>query len=72
MELLKKVFPYSFGVADVKTLVIKILVYVIAGYLLGFVAGLIPLLGGILGTIISLYSTVGWVLVILVYLKVVK
>ena len=72
MDFLKKLFPYSFGAADVKALVIKILVYVVVGYLAGFVVGLIPLVGGLLGTIISLYTTAGWILAILDYLKVLK
>ena len=72
MDMLKKFFPYSFGAADVKALVIKILVYVVAGYVLGFVAGLLPLVGDIIGGVIGLYSTVGWILAILDYLKVLK
>lgn len=72
MDMLKKFFPYSFGAADVKALVIKIAVYVIAGYLLGWLVGLIPVVGSIAGWIISLYSTVGWILAILDYLKVLK
>ena len=42
MEMLKKFFPYSFGAADVKGLVIKILVYLVASAVLGFILGLIP------------------------------
>lgn len=72
MDMLKKIFPLSFGAADVKALIIKIVIYVVGGYLLGFVAGLIPLLGGIIGWAISIYSTVGWILAILDYLKVLK
>lgn len=72
MDFLKKYFPYSFGAADVKALIIKIVVYVLVGYLLGFVAGLIPFVGGILGTLVSLYTTAGWILAILDYLKVLK
>lgn len=72
MDMLKKFFPYSFGAAEVKDLVIKIVVYVLAGYLLGWLVGLIPLVGGIVGWVISIYSTVGWILAILDYLKVLK
>lgn len=72
MDMLKKFFPYSFGAKDVTALVIKILVYVAGGYLLGFLIGWIPLVGGIVGAIVSLYSTVGWILAILDYLKVLK
>lgn len=72
MDMLKKFFPYSFGAKDVTALVIKILVYVAGGYLLGFLIGWIPLVGGIVGAVVSLYSTVGWILAILDYLKVLK
>ena len=72
MDMLKKVFPYSFGAAAVMDLVIKVIVYLVASAVLGWVLGLIPLLGGILGWVIGLYCTVGWILAILDYLKVLK
>ncbi len=72
MDMLKKIFPYSFGAADVKTLVIKIVVYLIVPGLVGFVLGLIPLLGGILAWLVGIYGTVGLVLTVLDYLKVLK
>ena len=72
MELLKKVFPYSFGAKDITGLIIKIIVYIVASAVLGFVVGLIPFVGGLIGSLISLYSTVGLILAILDYLKVLK
>lgn len=72
MELLKKVFPYSFGAQDIKGLIIKIAVYLVASAVLGWVLGLIPLVGGIAAWVVGVYSTVGWILVILDYLKVLK
>lgn len=72
MDMLKKIFPLSFGAADIKTLIIKIVIYVVAGYLLGWLIGLIPLVGGIAKWVIDIYSTVGWILAILDYLKVLK
>ena len=72
MDMLKKIFPYSFGAQDVKALVIKILVYLVASALLCWVIGLIPLIGGIVSWVIGVYCTVGWILVILDYLKVLK
>ena len=72
MDMLKKLFPYSFGAAEVKDLVIKILVYVLGGAVVGFVLGLLPIVGGILGWIVNLYTTVGWILTVLDYLKVLK
>ncbi len=72
MDMLKKIFPYSFGAADVSALILKILVYIIASAVLGFVIGLIPLIGGLIASLIGLYSTVGIVLAVLDYLKVLK
>lgn len=72
MELLKKIFPYSFGAKDITGLIIKIIVYIVASAVLGFVVGLIPFVGGLIGSLISLYSTVGLILAILDYLKVLK
>lgn len=72
MELLKKIFPYSFGAKDITGLIIKIIVYIVASAVLGFVVGLIPFVGGLIGSLISLYSTVGLILAFLDYLKVLK
>lgn len=72
MDMLKKYFPYSFGAADVKSLVIKVLVYILGGAVVGFVLGLLPIVGGILGWVVNIYTTVGWILVVLDYLKVLK
>lgn len=72
MDMLKKIFPYSFGAKDITGLVIKIIVYVVASAVLGFVIGLIPFVGGLVGSLIGLYSTVGIVLAILDYLKILK
>ena len=44
MDMLKKFFPYSFGAAEVKDLVIKIIVYVVAGAVVGA-----PVTTGMLG-----------------------
>ena len=72
MEMLKKYFPYSFGAADVKALVIKVIVYLLVSAVGGFILGLLPLVGGILSWVLGLYCTVGWILAILDYLKVLK
>ncbi len=72
MELLKKYFPYSFGAQDIKGLVIKIVVLLVVNAVLGWVLGLIPFVGGILGWVVSVYCTISWVLAILDYLKVLK
>lgn len=78
MDTLKKIFPYSFKAADLKSMIIKIIVYIVAGFVAGLVLGLlgaIPLLGiifRIIGWVVDLYCLVGIVLVVLDYLKVLK
>ncbi len=72
MDTIKKLFPYSFGAADIKTMIIKIVVYLVASTVLGLIIGLIPLIGGIASWLVGIYCTVGWILVVLDYLKVIK
>ena len=79
MDMLKKYFPLSCGLEDVKKLVIAILIYVVIDLISGaacWVLGLIPLLGGIaawaLGTVVGLYTLVGIVLAVLSFLKGIK
>ena len=72
MDLLKKVFPFSFGAADIANLIIKILVYLVAGAVLGWIIGLIPLVGDLLAGLVGLYCTAGLIIAILDYLKVLK
>lgn len=79
MEQLKKYFPKSFGLEDIKALVIAILIYVVIDLLCGavcWILGLIPLLGGIaawiVGTVVGIYTTLGIVLAVVSFLKIVK
>jgi len=78
MDVLKKLFPYSFGIKDTSNFVVKLIVYIVAGAIAGIILGLlsgIPLVGAIfslLGSLISLYTTVGIVLTVLVFCKVLK
>ncbi len=82
MDMLKKLFPFSFGVKDVTDLVIKILVYVAVGVLvglIGWVLGIIPLIGwilalvwGIVGTLVGLYTLAGIVFAVLDFCKILK
>lgn len=78
MDTLKKLFPFSFKEMDLKALIITIVGYIIAGFLLGLVLGLlgrIPLIGWIFRLVrwlIELYITVGVILAVLKFLKVVK
>ncbi len=78
MDTLKKFFPFSFGSKDVAALVIKIIIYVVAGAVIGFLLGVIgklPLVGiitGLIGTLVGIYTTAGIVIAILDYCKVFK
>ena len=80
MDMLKKFFPFSFNfkAKDVKGLIISLLIYIVAGGVAGFVLGL---LGGIaviglvfqlIGWVLSIYTTVGIVLSVLVFLDILK
>ena len=78
MDLLKKLWPFSFGTKDVANLIIKIVVYVVIAAVLGVLVGFlnsIPVVGiifWILGPIVWIYTVVGIVLVILDFLKILK
>ena len=78
MDMLKKFFPFSFGATDVVNLVIRAIVYLVAGALGGVIIGIVaavPVIGwllGIVGGFIDLYVLVGIVLMVLDYLKVLK
>ena len=79
MDTLKKLFPYSFKAKkDISALIVNVLIYlvfdIVAGAIIGLLSGL-PLVGGVLGLIgglLGLYVTVGLILSILHYLKLVK
>ena len=78
MDMIRKVFPYSLGAKEVKELVIKILVYLVAGIIIGALIGVlakIPVLGlifSLVGAIVDLYCFVGIILAVLDYMKVLK
>lgn len=79
MDLLKKVFPYSFKeIKTVADLIIGILVYLVVGLVVGALIGLLaklPIIGwiiGIAGGLVDLYCLVGIVLQVLLYTKVLK
>lgn len=81
MNALKNLFPLSFGMKDVGKLIISILIYLVAGAVIGWVLSLLanlPLVGwllglitGLAGTIIGLYLLAGIILAILNFLKIV-
>ena len=80
MDLLKKIFPFSFRTKenDVASLVITIILYMVAGVIAGFVIGLlgiIPLIGilfRLVGSLIELYVFAGIIITLLDYFKVLK
>ena len=72
MATLKKLFPLSFKEKNgIGGLIVNILIHVLANVVAGIIIALLPILG-ILGGLIGLYFTVGIVLSVLDYLKVIK
>ena len=79
MDLLKKIFPFSFiPKKDLATLIIYVLVYLVAGAIgasiVGFLAGL-PIIGfifALIGSLIGIYSIAGAVLSCLDFFKILK
>ena len=78
MDFLKRVFPFSFGPADVKAFIITLVIYGIVGITVGFVIRLLSklwLIGwifGIVGGLLDLYIVVGVILTILSFTKLIK
>lgn len=88
MELIQKIWPYSFKVEqkNVSSLVVNIIVWVVAAFVAGLIlwlasalTGWIPVIGGlvgivvgIVGGVIELYATVGIVLAVLNFVGVLK
>ena len=72
MDTLKKIFPLSFKEKNsIGALVVNILIHLVADLVAGLIIGLVPILG-LLGGIVGLYFTVGIILSILDYLKILK
>ena len=71
-DILRKLFPYSFGAEDMKGLVIKVLVYALLGGVLRLLLGMIPVAGLWLSLVVYIYCNVGWVVTALVYIGVFK
>ena len=72
MDTLKKLFPLSFKPKkDLGALIVNILLHILGDAVAGVIIAIIPILG-ILGGLIGLYVTVGIVLSILDYLKILK
>lgn len=87
MDILKKLFPFSFGKkADVAALIINIILHLVVGLIAAAIIGLasmvlsvIPVIGGILAwaigviaALVDLYVVIGIVLSVLDYCKILK
>ncbi len=78
MDKLRSIFFRSFKVDSLASLIVTILVYILIGVVVGFIIKLlsaVPILSvvcWILGIIVELYVTIGVILAILVFLKVLK
>jgi len=78
METMKKLFPLSFREPTTNNLVVTIIIYVVASFVVGLVLGIlakIPLIGwifSIASSLFGLYCFIGLVLVVLYFLKVIK
>ena len=78
LDAIKKYFPHAFRVNDVKSLIINLLIYAVIAFVTGIVLGIlgiIPIIGfvvGIIGWLVEIYCTVGVILAILVFLKIVQ
>ena len=88
MELVKKIWSYSFKVQkkSVSSLVVNLIVWVVGAFLAGVIlwlatalTGWIPVVGwligtivGVLGGVIELYTVIGIILSILVFLDILK
>lgn len=78
-NMLRKYFPRSFDVFEVKQLVVAILIYIGIDFVGGFASLLVrivPFIGGILswavGTVCGIYTLAGIILAILSYLKIIE
>lgn len=78
MDILQRFFPNAFKAADLGSFIVALIVYAIIGIVGGFVIGIVSiipiigLLGGLLGGLLELYTLVGVILSILVFLKVLR
>ena len=78
MDMLKKIFPFSFGVKDITALVVSLVIYIVGGAVIGLVFGLlakIPLVGilfSIIGWLVGVYCLIGIILAVLEYFNLIK
>lgn len=72
MATLKKLFPLAFKEKKtIGALIVNIILHILGNAVAGIIIALLPILG-ILGGLIGLYFTVGIVLSVLDYLKIIK
>ena len=78
MDALKKIFPFSFKLSDVKALVISIIIYLVIGIVAGVVIWVIAhipivnIIVGIVGAIVDIYCIAGIILSFLSFTKVIE
>ena len=78
MDMLKKLFPFSFKATDMGGMIINIIIYLVVGLVGGWVLGLIgliPLIGllaDLIGKLLGLYCLIGIVLAVLDHFKLLK
>ena len=78
MDILKKLFRFSFRAKDPSNLIVSLLVYIVIDVVCGVVIGLLaklPLIGwlfALVGSLVGLYAFVGIVVALLVFFKVLK
>ena len=78
MDILKKILPNAFKANDLKAFITALVIYVLIDVVCGFVIGLLaklPIIGiifSIVGAVVGLYTLVGIVLSILVFVKVIR
>lgn len=78
MDKIKQLFPFSFRGAELKDMIVSILIYIaiaaVASVLM-FILAFIPVVNillGIVGTLVDIYVLVGIVLAVLNFLNVLK
>ena len=78
MDMLKKYFAKAFTAKDVKSTLIAVLIYAALAFVGGLVLGLLgalPIIGfvaNVIGWLLEIYCTVGIILAVLVFFKVIK
>ena len=78
MDMIKKIFPFSFKATDLTSLIIVLVIYAAVGLVSSFVIGVlgaIPIIKYLfipVGSVIGLYVFAGIVLTLLDYFKVLK